>query len=71
MEKTEDKNYKTPIYLRKAYKNYYDRIKDTPEFKKKNNERYAQNKRAKYIAENSNDIGFEPPKPRKKNLLCV
>lgn len=39
---TETINYKTPIYMRRSYKTYYDKNKDTDDFKEKR--RLAQKK---------------------------
>lgn len=44
------KDFKTPIYIRKANKTYYDKIKDTDEYKEKKklyNKMYNQRKKLK------------------------
>lgn len=37
-----EQDYKTPVYMRKSYKTYYDKNKDTDDFKEKR--RIAQKK---------------------------
>ena len=41
---SEEKQYKTPEYQRKAYKAYFDRNKDKPEFQAKLRETSERNK---------------------------
>lgn len=61
----ETKSYKTKPYTLRAVKAYYDRIKDTEEYKMKNRQRYIEKKKKKYIEENGSEEGFAPPKSYK------
>lgn len=52
MEVIEEKQYKTAEYQRKAYQKYYNKIKDTDEFKQKSREAqksYYQKNREKIL----------------------
>tara|TARA_R110001632_G_scaffold24785_1_gene68709 strand:- start:500 stop:709 length:210 start_codon:yes stop_codon:yes gene_type:complete len=51
MEVIEEKHYKTAEYQRKAYQKYYNKIKDTDEFKQK-----SRNAQKSYYERNRDKI---------------